>query len=297
MPLPHHPSLAPVFSEAEAWMKRARSEGHEEGLRERLGGWIAANQHTGNAGYLSLQRLASFYGIAACEAYGQGDAEAIAGLLAQAVQSRALFLRWHGTYSAMRPDDADGLLLASENALRACAPLMLGDENLGRICAERFVEMADKEARARPEIDWRLDRDTVDGFVLALLSDGFGLATHPLPMTAEAAYAALLETWRSEDAEAFALAVSDAADFHWKRSRDSTGRTFYEFNDLFDRVFPGELLAVQALRQMHALPEIATGHPLIDAPWSVISALPSVATDPLFVDTETFLRRHLPAFR
>lgn len=297
MPLPHHPSLSSVFSDAQAWMVRARAEGREEALRERLGTWIAADQHTGNAGYLSLQRLASLYGIAACEAYGQAEADALATRLGQAVQARALFLRWHGTYSAMRSDDADNLLLASESALRACAPLMLGDGDLGRICAGRFVEMADKEARLRPEIDRRLDLDTVDGFVLALLSDGVGLAAHPLPTTAEPAYTALIQAWRSEDAEAFALAMSDAADFHWKRSRDSTGSTFYEFNDLFDRVFPGELLAVQAFRRLHALPEIASGHPLIDAPWSVIDGLPPPSPDPLLLDTEAFLRRHLPAFR
>ncbi len=278
-------------------MERSRSEGREEGLRERLGDWIAADRQAGSAGYLSLQRLADFFGIASCEAYGQGDTQTLAKRLRQAVQARSLFLRWHGTYSSMRPDDPDDLLLASENALLACAPLMLEEWDVGRVCAGRFIEMADKEARVRPEIDWRLDRDSVDGFALALLSDGFGMALHPLPITAEPAYAALIETWRSDDAEAFALAMSDAADFHWKRSRDSTGRIFYEFNDLFDRLFPSELLAVQALRQMHSLPEFATGHPLIDAPRAVIKSLPAPTPDPLFTDTEAFLRRHLPTFR
>ncbi len=278
-------------------MVRARGEGREDALRERLSQWVDADRHTGNAGYLSVQRLARFYGIASCDAYRRGNAEQLAKLLGQAAQARALFLRWHATYSALRPEDPDDLLLVSESALRACAPVMLGDRNVGRICAERFIEMADKEARVRPEIDWRLDQDSVDGFTLALLSDGLEMAQHPLPITAEPAYAALIQVWRSEDVDVFSLAMSDAADFHWKRSRDSTGNTLYEFNDLFDRVFPSELLAVQALRQMHSLPEIETGHLLIDAPWAVIKSSLAPTPDLLFTDTEAFLRRHLPAFR
>jgi hypothetical protein len=91
--------------------------------------------------------------------------------------------------------------------------------------------------------------------------------------------------------------VSSKADFHISRSKDSTGSKFYEFTWTFDRVFPAELLAIQALRRRDGLPAFDTGHALIDTPWSVIKELPEVEPHPLIVAVEARLKNDYPTFR
>jgi hypothetical protein len=65
---------------------------------------------------------------------------------------------------------------------------------------------------------------------------------------------------------------------------------------MFDRVFPVELLAIQALRRRDGLPAFETGHLSVDTPWSVIKDLPEVEPHALAVAVEARLKKTTPFF-
>ena len=107
----------------------------------------------------------------------------------------------------------------------------------------------------------------------------------------------LLDAWRTQDESIFRSAMQAAADFHVSRAKPSTGKTFYEFDTALDRLFPAELLAVQALRRRDGLPAFEAGHLLVDGPWAVIKDLPDAEPHPLTVRVEARLHRDYPDFR
>lgn len=91
--------------------------------------------------------------------------------------------------------------------------------------------------------------------------------------------------------------MQEATKSQLSRSNHGTERNTYEFETPFDRVFPAELLAVQALRRRDDLPEFETGHALVDAPWAVIRDLPEAEPHPLAVEVEARLKQDYEAFR
>lgn len=91
--------------------------------------------------------------------------------------------------------------------------------------------------------------------------------------------------------------MQDATEFHISRSRNSTNSVSYEFDYYFTRVFPVELLVVQALCRRDNLPAIETGHPLVDDVLATIMQLPSVPADPLLVAVENRLKNDYLLFR
>ena len=88
--------------------------------------------------------------------------------------------------------------------------------------------------------------------------------------------------------------MAAAAEYHVSRSKDGTDRNKYEFEKDIDRVYPGELLAVQALRRRDGLPAFDTGHVSVDTPWSIIRDLPACEPHPLAVVLEARLRQDDP---
>lgn len=108
-------------------------------------------------------------------------------------------------------------------------------------------------------------------------------------------YRQLLAVWRSTEEAVFQRAMIDAAEYHITRSKDGTERNKYEFEKDIDRVYPGELLAVQALRRKEGLPEFWSGHLLVDTPWSILRDLPECEPHPLAKALEDRLRREIPS--
>lgn len=118
-------------------------------------------------------------------------------------------------------------------------------------------------------------------------------STNPLV----AAYQGLLDCWRTKNEAQFKEAMHAAAEFHISRSKDGTDRNKYEFEWDIDRLFPPELLSVQALRRRDGLPEFETGHLLVDGPWAAIRDLPPAEPHPMAVAVEARLEQDYPLFR
>jgi len=167
------------------------------------------------------------------------------------------------------------------------------------ICAQRYIEMAEKDQRINRLPSMRkIKNPTSDVFALALLSTEFEIPTHfaPLkPLVPE--YRSVLDAWATQDELKFQAVMQVAADFHVSRSKENTDHTRYEFDATIDRVFPAELLAVQALRRRHQLPEFQVDHPLIDEPWKVLGAMEPDDDFALGRAVDERLARDYPQFR
>jgi hypothetical protein len=271
--------------------KRARAEGELQGYLAETGPLAVKAGH-------ALWDLGHYYGMAACDAYFQNRAADAACFLTWAVHLRSLRFRWDGMHSRMHPERGNW---PTEywDSMRAAGPLMLSCWASASACASCFLEMAEKDQRLNtlPQ-SRRIAHNTNDVFLIELFSNGLGIATSyrsTVPLVP--AYQRLIAAWRSTDNASFSAAMATAADFHIARAKHSTGSVFYEFDDYFDRLFPAELLAVQALRQKEGLPAFETGHLLIDAPWAFIQKMPSIAPHPLAVVIEERLKEHYPRFR
>ena len=183
--------------------------------------------------------------------------------------------------------------------MQAAGPAMLSQWEEARSCAHWLIDVAHRDQAVLADVA-RKDgwgKGTNDAFLIVLFAQAFDLPTHYRPVNPLIpAYQNLLDCWRTDDKETFQQAVQAAAEFHISRSRDATDKNTYEFNGDLDRVFPAELLAVQALRRRDGLPEFETGHALIDTPWAVIRDLPDADPHPLAVATEARLRQDYPAF-
>jgi hypothetical protein len=243
----------------------------------------------------TLMILAQTYCIEACIAGGKNASDDLAPALHSGVRFRALdFLK---TATRSLPGDDSQPLLPFWSSMKAVGPTMLSGWALGRQCAFYLIQVAHKDMRINvPEI--RKDgwgKGTNDAFLIYLFSQAYGIPTHyePAKPIVEP-YRRLLELWRSTNEEAFRSAMMEAAEFHISRSKDGTDRNMYEFEKDIDRVYPGELLAVQSLRRRDGLPEFETGHLLIDTPWSIIRDLPDCETHPLAAALEERLRKDDP---
>ncbi|MFC6839962.1 hypothetical protein [Xanthomonas theicola] len=177
---------------------------------------------------------------------------------------------------------------------------MLSDREAAAAGAHFLILVAHKDQALKPD-QWRRDgwgKGTSDAFLILLFAQVFGIPTHYRPVNPLIPeYQAVLDRWRGRDEAAFRAAMQAAADWRITRSKGSTERTTYEFDESFNGVYPAELLAVQALRQREGMAHVDTGHLLIDTPWTILRALPACAPHPLAVAVEQRVRHDYPDFR
>ncbi|WAT15709.1 hypothetical protein [Xanthomonas fragariae] len=301
-----HPSLKKVFKECLSWwdrlvLKGDRLDREVASLREELD----ATGTLTRAAIVSCHSLGHTYGIRACIAFGITANTAFDGLdllplpeaLRWAVAFRSLAFRFE---AAVPAKSETRLPLSFWSSMEAAGPAMLSLWEEARSCARWLIDVAHRDQAVISE-DWRKHswgKGTNDAFLIFLFSQAFGLSTHYRSVNPLIpAYKELLDCWRTSDKTAFQQAMQAAAEFHISRSKHGTDKNKYEFESDFDRVFPAELLAVQALRRRDGLPEFETGHALVDTPWAVIRDLPEAEPHPLAVAVEARLRHDYPQFR
>ncbi|KAB8195034.1 hypothetical protein FKV24_005340 [Lysobacter maris] len=298
MDFAYHRSLKKILRECQEWLTCPGNSDRPAKYSGYLQEWLDAPERPARMKAMPMDVLGHYYSIAACDAYGRQDLGDLARFLRWAVALRALDLRLKAMFCQRSPDEG-GWLREFHDSMRAAGPLMLSQWHLSQICAARFIQMAEQdELVSRPPATRMINHNTNDVFLVNLFSQAFDLPTcfQPRKPLIEP-YQRLLDAWRTEDKSIFQSAMQAASEFHISRAKASTGRTFYEFNDDIDRLFPAELLAVQALRQRDGLPAFDAGHLLVDGPWAVIKDLPEVEPNPLTVQVEAQLHRDYPDFR
>ena len=298
MAFAYHPSLKNTLKGCQEWLAHPTNQLRPERYIGHLQQWLNENERPAMMRGRPISDLSHYYGIAACDAYRRGDAEALARLLDWTVHLRALDVRRDGTFSAQYPDEGHW---PAEfwDSMKAAGPVMLSQWELGATCAERFLQMAEKDQRVNQLPATRmLNHNTNDVFLIGLFSQAFDRPTTFTPrLPLIEPYQQLLEVWRTSDEAAFQAAMQTASEFHIRRSTPGGKCNFSEFQKSYDRVFAAELLAVMALRQRDGLPAFAAGHLLVDGPWQVISQLPEAAPDPLLLRVEAQLKLDYPDFR
>ncbi|MDO5691577.1 MAG: hypothetical protein Q4G70_03725 [Pseudomonadota bacterium] len=186
------------------------------------------------------------------------------------------------------------------HSMRAMQPLMLSHWDEAAACAELLVATAHKEMRVANPLTFPKGwgKGTSDAFNVFLMAQAFDIPCHfkpAKPLTPE--YQSVLDHWCTDDLELFQQIMQAAAEYHISRARSSTNREEFEFSDVWDQLYPGELLAIQALRRRDGLPEFETGHIYIDTPWSLIRDLPPAEPDPLLEQVIARLKQDYPTFR
>lgn len=290
-----HPSLKKTFKGCEIWWQSGMVK---ENRREAMSALLSKSLSEEGRFRLhpsALMVLAQTYCTEACLLGAKSETDALARPLRNGVQFRALDFMKVATRSL--PSDDSQPLLPFKSSLMAVGPTMLSDWTFGRLCAYYLIQVAHKDMRMNVPVirkeGW--GKGTNDAFLIALLSQAYGIETHyasAKPMIE--VYRRLLEVWSSTDGEVFRVAMAEAAEFHISRSKGSTDRIWYEFESYYDSVYPSELLAVQALRQRDGLPEFETGHLLIDTPWSILRDLAECEPHPLALALEARLRSDDP---
>ena len=294
-------SLKKVFTEMNQWLINAGQEGRLNYYMGKLGAALTLDGALCLSVRLHLDQLGLYYATVAVDAFGKGDLHALAQPLRWAIAYRSLGFR----FGAMNPPKGNDVVWLHEfvTSLKAIGPALLGewDEAAGNAALLLAYAEAEQQRNAFPGSGRhkRWGKGTHDAFVIALLAQAFDLGTTYTPENPLIeAYQGLLMNWRTTDLATFQQAMAPAVAFHLARGRYSTDKVEYEFNSPFDRVFPAELLLVQALRQRDGLPAFASGHALVDAPWAAISQLPEAdQPPPLLAQTLARLQADYPQFR
>ncbi|MFC0156166.1 hypothetical protein ACFFJ4_22040 [Xanthomonas dyei] len=139
-----HPSLKALAPECRAWVERAQTSGDIDRYTK------AAKEHLKATGPLSpkagtqLGRISHYWSVAACDAYFRSDLAELAQFFCWTVESRALLLRWDSVHSQMHPE-LGNWPQEYPDSLRAAGPTVLSDWETGKICVQRFLEMAEKD--------------------------------------------------------------------------------------------------------------------------------------------------------
>ncbi|MGO1000843.1 hypothetical protein [Lysobacter sp. CA196] len=295
VPLGWHPSLKKAFNDADLWCQNYMV------TKDRLGEGLATLRHELDTtrpfipAISTLLVIAHAYAAQSCARASVVDPSVWSAAFNNAINFRALDFR---KLASLSLPHAHQPVFAFSASMKAVGPALLSQWSTAEILAKLLISVAEKELKVSPSKKTKWQRGTHDAFLVHLLSEAFSLPTSfesMNPIVPE--YAELLQHWRTEDAANFRKVMSVAAEFHILRSGDSTDRTEYEFDYTFDRIYPAELLAVQAIRRRDGLPEFETGHLLIDKPWSMIRDIESSVPHPLVVETEAMLRRDRPDFR
>lgn len=231
-------------------------------------------------------------------ALAEGNPATLAGSFRNAMGFASLALRWH-VFVPM-PNPEGNIPLSAWGTVRSTGPAILSQWDMARTCAEAIITAAhlnqlhySSESRAQ---SW--GRGTVDALLVYLYAAAFDLPTHyetVVPLVP--AYRELLENWRTSDQAVYRHVMQQAADFHLECCGKGDDDKTYEFEAYATQIFPFELLVVQALRRREGLADFDTGHTLIDAPWTLLRALPPAPPDPLLARCEERLRADYPEFR
>ena len=291
-----HPSLKKTFKGCEVWWQSSMVKRDKLGTElarlkndlERDGRFITDDPST-------LMLIAQTLTTQACIASGKGELGSVPTPLCWGVTFRALDML--KIASRTYRSDASTLLTSLWTSMMAVGPTMLSDWERARLCAYYLIQLAHKDMRLNVPVirkeGW--GKGTNDAFLIHLFSQAYDIPTHyesVNPMVEP--YRQLLEVWKTKDQEAFQQAMTMAAEYHISRSKNGTDHNKHEFEKSFDRVYPGELLAIQALRRRDGLPEFNTGHVLVDTPWSIIRDMPACEPHPLAVALEARLRKDDP---
>ncbi|MDO5609864.1 MAG: hypothetical protein Q4G62_03650 [Pseudomonadota bacterium] len=248
---------------------------------------------------MPLNRVWHYYSIAACDAYFRSDVNDLARFLRWSIAFGSLYYRILGTSTEINrnPDAHFPTPLWDSN--RAAGPCMLSDWPAAEAGAYFLIRNLELDQDHVSEIRRPRYREaTNDSFYAYFFAEAFGIPSHYQSATPLVTpYRQLLEHWRTDRLEVFQRVMQEATAFHISRSKHGTDRNKYEFEADADRVFPPELLAIQAIRQRLGLPAFEAGHLLVDAPWAVIQALPTAEPHPLAVQLEARMRQDYPLFR
>ncbi|MDO5609865.1 MAG: hypothetical protein Q4G62_03655 [Pseudomonadota bacterium] len=239
------------------------------------------------------------YSIAACDAYFRSDADDLARFLNWSIAFGSLYYRIWGTCAAMHPPQGAAFQSPLWDSNRGAAPCMLSDWPAAEAGAYFLIRDVENDQAHEPDPKYRWYKEaTNDSFYAYFFAEAFGIPSHYQSATPLVTpYRQLLEHWRTDRLEVFQRVMQEATAFHISRSKHGTDRNKYEFEADADRVFPPELLAIQAIRQRLGLPAFEAGHLLVDAPWAVIQALPTAEPHPLAVQLEARMRQDYPLFR
>jgi hypothetical protein len=298
MSLVFHPSLKKILLGSKKWLQRDDNIDALKRMEKDMDEFLSASGHLGGRPYNRIGSLGTHYGMVACDAFFHLDNHQLAESLNRAVSFNLLIFRWDAMYSELR-QDLGNWPQQYWDSLKVAGEVTLSNWDNAKICAVRFIEMAEKDQRINTvRGSRRVKQGTNDVFLIYLFCQVFDLKTSftpPKPLIPE--YQHVLDSWRTSDESVFKQAMQAAAEFHISRSKDHTTLKMYEFTWPFDRVFPAELLAIQALRCRDGLPAFDTDHALIDTPWSIIKDLPEVEPHPLIVAVEARLKKDYPTFR
>lgn len=299
MQITPHPSLKKKLAvECREWLEDSRQNGEYERYSAEVQNFLDAVGLLNPKAWLPLSRLALNYDVASCDAFLRSDEEMLTCSLQHAVYLRALLFRWNGMYSDMRRDLGNWPVEFSDG-MKAVGPAILSWWSTAETCAQLFIKMAEKDQRLNTLHEMRrIKHGSSDAFLIGLFSQAFKMQTDfvaPFALIPE--YQSVLDHWHSEEEGVFRAVMQKASDFHIARSKSSTDRKKYEFDATLDRVFPAELLAVQALRRRKGLPEFAIDHLLIDTPWALVQDLTPVDPHPLAAAVEARLIEDYPQFR
>ncbi|MFA0922563.1 hypothetical protein [Xanthomonas fragariae] len=298
MQITPYPSLKKLTQGCREWLERVQKRGDYERFSIAVQGFLDTTGPLDAKAGLYLSRLALYYDVTSCDAFLRSDVETLRRSLQHVVSLRALVFRWDGMYSDMRQDLGNWPAEFSDGMAAAGAAMLSWWDN-AETCAQLFIEMAEKDQRLNTLHEMRrIKHGTSDAFLVGLFSQAFKMETDfvaPVELIPE--YQAVLDHWHSEEEDVFRSVMQKAADFHITRSKDGTDRTKYEFEETLDRVFPAELLAVQAMRRRKGLPEFVIDHLLIDTPWALVRDLPPVEPHPLAAAVEVRLIEDYPQFR
>lgn len=270
-----HASLKSAFNDADLWWQHSMVEKDWRGKQMQA----LQSELDAEGAFIprinTLHILAHTYAMESCTRESILSPPSWALAFSRAVEFRALDFRKLASLSLPFHKQT---VLPFWSSLKAAGPTMVSQWELAEVLAKLLIAVAEKDVRIDPNAKDGWGRGTNDAFLVYLFSEAFSISTTYAPgnpLVSE--YQAVLANWRTTDVSAYSAAMSAAAEFHISRSRDTTNKVVYEFDDTFDRVYPVELLAVQALRRRDGLPEVETGHLLIDKPWSLIRDLPEIA--------------------
>lgn len=298
MTLKPHPSLGRLTEECREWLENARKKDYVERYTSAVQGFLDKPGELNQKAGLQLRSLALFYDVASCDAFLRSDIQELTCFVQQAIQLRSLVFRWDGMYSDMRQDLGNWPTEFSDG-MKAAGPCMISWWDQASTCAQLFLEMAEKDQviNTTPGMR-RIKRGTSDVYLLSIFSAEFKIPTIFVPPSMLIPpYQAVLDAWNTDNEAQFQAVMQTAAEFHISRSRDNTDKIRFEFDATIDRVFPAELLVIQALRRRHKLPEFDAGHALIDEPWKVLRTIKTVAFNELAKSLEDRLLVDYPRFR
>lgn len=298
MTLNPHPSLKRLAEECSEWLENAHKKDHMERYTSAVQNFLSMPGKLDQKAGLQLRSLALFYDVASCDAFLRSDIQELTRLVQHAVHLRSLIFRWDGMYSDMRQDLGNWPTEFSDG-MKAAGPCMLSWWDQAGTCAQLFIEMAEKDQAINTTPGMRrIKHGTSDAYLLSIFSAEFKIPTIFVPPSVLVPqYQAVLDAWNTDDEAQFQAVMRTAAELHISRSKDNTDKIRFEFDATIDRVFPAELLAIQALRRRHKLPEFDADHALIDEPWKVLRNIKSIVFNELAKTVEDRLIGDYPKFR